>query len=101
MLRFFIDVDSEDGNVSDVDLFCEPKFKARRKERVQFLASELKLIIQNYRALITGPRSQNITRKMFKDMLCDDMDELLKKYGEETLLAKVRTERKKYLSSEK
>ena len=96
-----IDVDSKDGNVSDVDQFCEPKFKARRKERVQFLPSELKLIIQNYRALTTGPWSQNITRQMFKDMLCDDMNELLKKYGEETLLAKVRTERKKYLSSKK
>ena len=74
-------MDSEDGNVSDVDLFCEPKFKARRKERVQFLPSELKLIIQNYRTLITDPRSQNITRKMFKDMLCDDMNDFEKVWG--------------------
>lgn len=43
MLRFFIDVDSEDGNVSDVDLFCEPKFKARRKERVQFFSFRIKV----------------------------------------------------------
>ena len=42
---------------------------------------------------------------MFKGMLCDIMDKLWtkmgKNYGEETLLAEVRTERKKYLSSEK
>lgn len=40
-------MDSEDGYVSDVELFSKPKLKARRKERVQFRPSELKMIIQN------------------------------------------------------
>ena len=79
MQWFIIDADTGDGNASDVDLLSKPKFKAHRKERVQCLPSELKVIIQNYRVLITGFRSQNITRKMFKDMLCDEMGEFLKK----------------------
>ena len=71
-----------------------------RKERVTFLQHELESISKNFASLIEGPQSQNITQKLFKEVSKTyEMEALLNKYDEKTLLSKVRTERKKYIAS--
>ena len=67
-----------------------------RKERVTFLQHELESISTNFASLIEGPQSQNITQKLFKEISkTGEMEVLLNKHGEKTLLSKVRTEKKK------
>ena len=74
--------------------------KSARKERVTFLQHELESISTNFSSLIEGPQSQNITQKLFKEISKTvEMEALLNKYGEKTLLSKVRTERKRYIAS--
>ena len=71
-----------------------------RKERVTFLQHELESTSTNFASLIEGPQSQNITQKLFKEISkTGEMEVLLNKYGEKTLLSKVRIERKKYITS--
>ena len=73
-----------------------------RKERVTFLQHELESTSTNFASLIEGPQSQNITQKLFKEISkTGEMEVLLIKYGEKTLLSKVRIERKKYITSSK
>ena len=67
-----------------------------RKERVTFLQHELESISTNFASLIEGSQSQNITQKLFKEISkTGEMEVLLNKHGEKTLLSKVRTEKKK------
>ena len=74
--------------------------KSVRKERVTFLQHELESTSTNFASLIEGPQSQNITQKLFKEISkTGEMEVLLNKYGEKTLLSKVRIERKKYITS--
>ena len=76
--------------------------KSVRKERVTFLQHELESTSTNFASLIEGPQSQNITQKLFKEISkTGEMAVLLIKYGEKTLLSKVRIERKKYITSSK
>ena len=71
-----------------------------RKERVTFLQHELESTSTNFASLIEGPQSQNITQKLFKEISkTGEMEVLLNKYGEKTLLSKVRIEKKKYITS--
>ena len=71
-----------------------------RKERVTFLQHELESTSTNFASLIEGPQSQNITQKLFKEISkTGEMEVLLIKYGEKTLLSKVRIEKKKYITS--
>ena len=71
-----------------------------RKERVTFLQHELESTSTNFASLIEGPLSQNITQKLFKEISkTGEMEVLLNKYGEKTLLSKVRIEKKKYITS--
>ena len=71
-----------------------------RKERVTFLQHELESTSRNFASLIEGPQSQNITQKLFKEISkTGEMEVLLNKYGEKTLLSKVRIEKKKYITS--
>ena len=74
--------------------------KSVRKERVTFLQHELESTSTNFASLIEGPQSQNITQKLFKEISkTGEMEVLLNKYGEKTLLSKVRIEKKKYITS--
>lgn len=74
--------------------------KSVRKERVTFLQHELESTSTNFASLIEGPQSQNITQKLFKEISkTGEMEVLLNKYGEKTLLSKVWIEKKKYITS--
>lgn len=85
------------SNASEDDV--GPSWNRQRKERVTFSSTHIKILQEQFASLIKASPERNINRKAFQSIISrDELKELLKRYGEYTLLLKVRTERRKYLS---
>ena len=70
-----------------------------RKERVVFPEQDLDDIHRHFREILIATPSKKVRMNVFKKVVKrPEMHQLLKKYGEQTLLSKVRTERKRCLS---
>lgn len=90
--------ESDEENSTDL-----PQWKTKgRKERVVFTNHDITRIYLHFQPLITADRSLKIRMKEFKSLVEKrEIEDILIKYGEETLLSKVRTERKNFLQNKK
>ena len=69
-----------------------------RKERIKFSKEDWNLIFAHFGMLITSDRTESITTKAVTEILKNPaLADLVKVYGHDTLLAKIRTEKKKFL----
>ena len=83
------------------DLDPEPCWIGKgRKERVVFPQRDLNIIHLHFRDVLVASPSKRVRIQQFKKIMKKpEMRSMLTKYGEQTLLSKVRTERKKCLGN--
>ena len=93
--------DALTSNESENNSEQEP-WNSKRKEKVVFPPHFVEQIRRHFQSLIETPPQQRIPQKIFKKQVKkDELAVLKQKYGEATLLSKIRTKRKRHWSKKK
>lgn len=91
------DIESDDENDETTKL-ARDGYPGKRKDRVVFSEHDNKDIYVHFGVLIKASAEERVKVSRFKRILKQEvLKPLLKRHGEQTLLSKVRTERKKFL----